>query len=133
MCFFISIGIKKENEAALFALLGKDFQLDKTENASFLEQLDDTLNAFVLSKNMCACDLYTDPGQVNGDGLHPDLIESVALLLGKIDELIFSVHWYDDSIENEEIEFLGKRRINIEDLLKDSSAIKPDEIVEIVT
>ncbi|MHB0915310.1 MAG: hypothetical protein ACYC4M_06470 [Thermoleophilia bacterium] len=133
MCFFISIGIKKESEDTLLEILGRDYQLDKTENASFLVQLGDKMNAFVLSKNMCACDLYSDPNEDNGGGIRSDLIQSIALLLGKIDELIFSVHWYDDSIENEEIEFLGKRRINIEDLLKDSSAIKPDEIVEIVT
>lgn len=131
MCFFISVGVDKENEDVFFEILGKDFQLGRTSNASFLEQLESSMLAFSLSKNMCACDIYHDPLNNDGEGLRSDLIQSLAKLLRKIDRLIFVVHWYGGDIEKEKIGFVGHQRISIGDLLKDSSIIKPDEVVEI--
>jgi hypothetical protein len=45
--------------------------------------------------------------------------------------LIFAIHWYGENIEKENIIYLGRLEININNLLKDSSINKLDEIVEI--
>lgn len=113
----------------MLEILGTDFQLCKTENSSVREQLDKNMESFILSKNMCACDLYDDLDRGNGEGLRCDLIQSLSLLLDKIDRLIFSIHWYSGNVETEKIEFSGYKKINIKDI--DPTLIKPDEVFEI--
>ena len=162
MCYFITIGVPTKHYELVREKLSKNYEIQRTDNPSFCEQLGPDGSVYTITKDGCSCSLYNwidlpewnkteknkrrkkgwSEAKINRSieqmiknsqfGVHEGLIREISSILQKIKILTFTVHWYDDDVEKEVIYFSEKSNLSIGDLINKPTEIRPDVFYRIL-
>ncbi|UCE48743.1 MAG: hypothetical protein JSW47_01080 [Phycisphaerales bacterium] len=163
MCYFLSIGIPARHSDWAIKSLSKDFEIWDMMNPSFCNRFGPNENAHTVTTMGCSCNLYHNidvPEWTEHErakrrkkgwseakisrsieqkleeirpGLQHSILRGLSTLYPKIERLTLAVHWYDEDLDKERVQFAEDSYLSIVELLDDPARIRPDVIYRILS